>query len=139
MKKLLFIFLLFTMFLGCATTTTTTETPVDPYPKLKADTVMSVCQPTETWSIRVMPMPMAVLRFDNTCGGIADLLTFVAPAEGFSEEQRHLSVALAVIYYVDYLNREKAVENKKWHAKAIKQENASEQGSALYYYEVTLI
>lgn len=132
MKKLLIMFALLTLSASCATTST-----ANPHPQLTAENVQSACKPTETWTIRVMPMPVAVVRFDSGCGGVKDLLLFVTPTQDFTKYQRDLSVKLALSYYLSYLEREHSVDGKKWSAKEIKQEVDGIQ--EFYYYKVLSI
>ena len=128
MKKILMIVALLSMISGCATTSTQSHS------QLTAENIQSACKPTETWQIRVMPMPVAVIRFANGCGGVKDLLMFATPKEDFTKRQRDLSVELALSYYLNYLERSHAVEGKKWSATQIKLE--VDESREYYYYKV---
>ena len=134
MKKLLISLFLLTT-LGCANTIISTPEAVDPYPQLTAENILNACKATETWTIRVMPMPVAVVRYGDGCGGVSDLLLFVTPATDYTKTQRELTAKLAVTYYIQYLEREKAVNGKEWNVEAIKQEVADQQ--EIFYFNVT--
>ena len=137
MKKLLFILFLLSTILGCNEKASLETVLVDPYPQLTSENVLGNCQSTETWTIRVMPMPVAVVRYGTGCAEVEDLLVFVTPTDRFTEEQRDLTVKLAVLYYVGYLEREKEVDGKKWNTEAIKQEKTEQQ--EIFYFKVTSI
>ena len=136
MRKLLITLVVGLLAASCATTSKAKK-----YPRLTSENVQNTCEPTETWSLRVMPMPIVVLRFGAGCGGIKDLLLVVTPADTFTTEQRELTVRLALTYYVDYANREHPAEDgKKWRANSLKREVDSSDADGpreLFYYEVT--
>ena len=132
MKKLLMIMGLAMAISSCAVNSTTTKT----YPRLTAENLQQVCEATESWNLRVMPMPVSVVRFGSGCGGIRDLLVVVTPnGDPFTEAQRRLTVELALTYYVQYLEREKPAENgERWQANFLKKEVDTER--EFWYHEV---
>ena len=135
MKKLLIMFAMTALLGSCATTS-----PAKLYPRLTADNVRDTCEATETWSIRVMPMPVAIVRFTAGCGGVRDLLLLVSPVGEFTEDQRELTAQLVISYYMVYLEGTQPQPSKKWQAALIKREiNTSDTDGkrAFYYYAVT--
>ena len=71
MKKVLTALAVVLMIVGCATVK-----PAKKYPQLTGEHVKSTCKATDSWQIRVMPMPVIVIRFNEKggCAGIKDLL-----------------------------------------------------------------
>jgi hypothetical protein len=139
MKKLLITALAFLLTLcvsSCAVKTGYTK------PQLTNIPWSDVCaEPIETWHMRVMPMPVLMLRYQE-CSGVDDLLVVVMPTEDFGDEKRILTTTLAVLYYVDYLNREHTRPNATWEANLVNREvldgNSASglSGHDVYYYEL---
>jgi hypothetical protein len=139
MKKLLTILVASLLTVSCATTKRAQE-----YPRLHAETVQDTCEAVENYSIRVMPMPVQVLRFQANCAGVKDLLLIIIPSMVFTAEQKVLTTQLALSYYIEYLNREQVLNleepSRVWQAKFIKREvHISETNGQreMFYYSVS--
>ena len=136
MKRLLFMVLGAALLASCASSCATTTNA-----QLTQKNVVDTCkQPVESWQVRVMPMAVLVLRYQN-CGGVNDLLVMSTPTDGFSEVKRELTAQLSKIYYLDYLERQEPKDGESWKAKLVNREvipdaNNPANAQEVFYYEL---